>query len=291
MTVTVEVGAATRLYGVLGCPVRHTLSPVMQSAAFKECGIDACYLAFEVAPEDLGEAVRGAWKLGFGGLNLTVPHKVAGMALCRELDESAALTGAVNTLVRGEKGWKGYNTDAAGFVRAARQDLGFLPEEARALVYGTGGAARAAICGLAAGGVKHIYLAGRNFDSASALAGEFSERLKGASIKAVKEESVPELLGAGDLLASATPLGLKAGASWPWDLKRFSGGVLFYDMAYGHGPTPLQREASEAGFAAASGLSMLVWQGAEGFSLWTGLQPPVDVMKKAVLTQSGGVKR
>ncbi|TAL17737.1 shikimate dehydrogenase [bacterium] len=288
MTVTVEVGAATRLYCVLGCPVRHTLSPVMQSAALKSCGIDACYLAFEVEPEDLEEAVRGAWKLGFCGLNLTVPHKVAGMALCRELDESAALTGAVNTLVRGDKGWKGYNTDAAGFVRAVRQDLGFRPEKAKALVYGTGGAARAAICGLAAGGVKYIFVAGRSFDSASALAGEFSARLKGAAIKAVKEESAPKVLDAGDLLASATPLGLKAGSGWPWDLKRFAGGVLVYDMAYGQGPTPLQREAAEAGFAAASGLSMLVWQGAEGFSLWTGREPPVDVMKKAVLTHQAG---
>jgi shikimate dehydrogenase len=262
----------------------------MQSEAFKSLGIDACYLAFEVRPEDLAAAVEGAFRLGFGGLNLTVPHKIQAMPLCNSLDVSASLTGAVNTLVREEKGWKGYNTDGAGFARAVEDDLGFRPKESRALIYGTGGAARAAICGLAADGVKYIFISGRSYDSASALASELEKRLEGVAVNAVKEESAPEILGEGDLLASATPLGLKAGSSWPWDLKRFSAGVLVYDMAYGQGPTPLEKEALDAGLRAASGLSMLVLQGAAGFSLWTGRAAPVGVMARVVASQKGSGK-
>jgi shikimate dehydrogenase len=289
MSPVTGVGAGTRLYGVLGFPVRHSLSPRMQTAAFAALGLDACYLAFEVRAEDFDAAVDGAAKLGFGGLSVTVPHKERAFLAARERDVSAELIGAVNTLVplplSSGGGWKGYNTDAAGFVAALRGDLGFVPRGRRAAVLGAGGAARAAVVGLAAAGAGEILLANRNPARAEALVEELGPRVDkicGTKISAVAVADLPARLGAGDLLASSTPLGLDPSGRWPWPMGELPAGLLLYDMAYGPGRTSLEAQAREAGFTVSSGRRMLVMQGAEAFRLWTGLEPPVDVMEKAV---------
>ncbi len=276
------ISAKTALYGVVGSPVKHSLSPRMQTAAFAACGIDAVYLAFEVAPEGLAEALAGARALGFGGLNITVPHKEAAWRLATELDESARLSGAANTLVPIKGGWRGYNTDATGFVEAVRFELGFDPAGARVALIGAGGAARAAVAGMALAGAGKILVANRSFERADALVAELSRALGSSAIEAVLLDELPEKLEAGDLVASATPLGLYPDGRWPWELRRFSKGVKFYDMAYGERPTPLCTAAQTAGFEAAAGQRMLLCQGAQAFRLWTGHEPPVDVMQKAL---------
>lgn len=281
MTPVTGVGAGTRLYGVLGRPVRHSLSPVMQTAAFAALGLDACYLAFEVAPEDFEAAATGAAKLGFGGLNVTVPHKERAFRVALERDASALLTGAANTLVPHAGGWKGYNTDAAGFTASLRKDLGFEPSGRRAAILGAGGAARAAVAGLAEAGAREILLAARDRAKAEALCAELGPRVA-PRLTAVEIGDLPRRLEPGDLLASATPLGLDPAARWPWPLETLDRDVRLYDMAYAPGETGLERQARAAGFAAASGRGMLVMQGAEAFRLWTGLAPPVDVMEKAL---------
>lgn len=282
MSPVTGVTSRTRCFGIVGKPVRHTLSPAMQTAAFAAAGMDACYLAFEVSPDGLAAALAGAATLGFGGLNVTVPHKVAALSLAAERDPSAELTGAANTLAPAHGGWKAYNTDTHGFSAAVREEMRFDPRRGRAAIWGAGGAARAAIVGLAREGAHEILLTGRNIRRVSALAEELGPRLPGVTLLAVAAEELPERLAEGDLVASATPLGLDPAGRWPWELGRFAPGVLFYDMAYGPRGTPLERQAREAGFAAASGLKMLVLQGAEAFRIWTGRQAPTNAMERAL---------
>lgn len=275
------VTATTAAYGVLGWPVRHSLSPSMQTAAFSASSIDACYLAFEVSPDDFAAAVEGAYRLGFSGLNLTVPHKRAAFEAAVERDESAASTGAANTLVRCAGGWKAYNTDIDGFAGAVRDYLGFAAEGRTAALIGAGGASRAAIAALKSMGAARVVIAARDVAKAEALAVEFGGAAQG--VEAVELGEVPGLLSAGDLLASATPVGLDSAGEWPWPMEKFDRGVLVYDMAYVRGgETSLVLSAARAGLKAMSGKMMLVLQGARAFSLWTGRKPPVETMAAAL---------
>lgn len=275
------VTASTAAYGVVGWPIRHSLSPVMQAAAFNACGIDACYLAFEVGPADFSAAMDGAFRLGFSGLNVTVPHKRAAFELAVEKDVSAVETGAANTLVRCAAGWKAYNTDAYGFGVAVSKFLGFAPEGRTGVIIGAGGASRAGIAALKAMGTPRVLVAARNGEKAR----ELSEEFGGAScgVEAVSLEAVPELISAGDLLVSATPVGLDPAGEWPWPMEKFDRGVLVYDMAYLRGgETSLVKSAAACGLRAMSGRMMLVLQGAKAFSLWTGREAPVDAMVGAL---------
>lgn len=275
--------AATRLFGLLGHPVAHSLSPAMQNAAFRAVGLDACYLAFDVPPGALPDALRGARILGAGGLNVTVPHKEAALRLAAEIDPDAALVGAANTLVPASGGWKAFNTDVAGFLRALTEDLGFRAEGRRAVLVGAGGAARAAAVGLLNSGIQEILVLNRNKERAEKLAADLSDAVGGNRITPGGLEDARACgLAPGDLVVSATPLGLHAEARWPWSLSRFAAGTLFYDMAYGRAETPLVEQARDEGFRAASGRRMLLYQGAAAFSLWTGHAAPIAVMEEAL---------
>lgn len=275
--------AATRLYGVLGHPVAHSLSPLFQNAAFRALGLDACYLAFDVAPGALPIALGGLRAAGAGGLNVTVPHKEQALALAAEADGAALRAGAANTLVPCPGGWRAYNTDIAGFLRAVEEEVGFRPPGRRALLLGAGGAARGAAVGLLQAGIQEILVANRNRARAEKLASDLVEGAGGNRVT-VAELGGPGgyALGAGDLVVSATPAGLAAEARWPWPLAAFAPGVAFFDMAYGPGETPLVDQARRAGFRAASGRRMLLHQGAAAFELWTGAQAPLAAMEEAL---------
>jgi shikimate dehydrogenase len=212
-----------------------------------------------------------------------VPHKRAALAFAVERDPLAAAAGAANTLVPAAGGWRAHNTDVQGFVRALDRDLDFRARGRRCLVLGAGGAARAAAVGLLAEGAQEILIANRNGERAEALTRELTDDAGISRLRAVGLEDGPELLRAGDLLVSATPLGLDPRGCWPWELRRFASGVAVYDMAYRRdGETSLVRAARAVGFRAASGLAMLLYQGALAFSLWTGLEAPVAAMERAL---------
>ncbi len=278
-----RVSASTASYAVVGHPVAHSLSPAMQGAAFRACGIDACYHAFDVAPDRLAQALAGARALGFRGLNLTVPHKQAALALARSADAGAELVGAANTLVPEGDGWRAHNTDVEGFLKAVWQDLSFAPRGRRCVVLGAGGAARAAVVALARSEAQEIRVLNRNRERAEELVRDLRPRLGTDALSAGVLERAPEQLGPGDLVVSATPVGLDPHGSWPWEMGRAPQGVLVYDMAYRPGgETPLVRQARDAGLRAASGLSMLLWQGALAFRLWTGREAPLEEMEGAL---------
>ncbi|MDW7709321.1 MAG: shikimate dehydrogenase [Deferrisomatales bacterium] len=275
--------ARTRLFGLVGHPVSHSLSPAMQNAAFRAGGLDAAYAAFDVAPEALGEALAGARALGFGGLNVTVPHKERALALAVEAAPAAARAGAANTLVSVPGGWRAHNTDGAGLVAALRSELRLDPTGRTCLILGAGGAARGAALGLLEAGAQEILLANRNEDRAAALARELNRRCRTRRFASVPLGEAPERLGPEGLLVSATPLGLGPGNRWPWEIERFARGTVAYDLAYrAEAETPLVTQARERGLRAASGLSMLLHQGALAFTLWTGGPAPLAAMGRAL---------
>lgn len=274
----------TALYGVLGHPVGHSRSPAMQNAAFAALGVDAAYLALPVPPERLAEAVRGAHALGFQGLNVTVPHKQAVLALCASVDDTAAAVGAVNTLRRVAGGWEGFNTDAPACL-ALLQAAG-LARGARALLAGAGGAARAAAWALVHAGAA-LRVAARRPEAARELAAAFGRAtLPGVPApQAVPWADLGAEASAADVLVNGTSIGLGgrdetclAGIS-PRD------GQIVVDFVYGE--TDLARRARSAGARLVTGEQLLVRQGALAFTLWTGRPAPEAVMTAAVARAAG----
>ncbi|HSH71119.1 MAG TPA: hypothetical protein VK997_14455, partial [Deferrisomatales bacterium] len=191
--------------------------------------------------------------------------------------------GAANTLCPVAGGWKAFNTDVEGLLRALRQELRFAPEGRRCAILGAGGAARAAVVGLAGRGAQEIRVTNRNEGRAEALVRELAPLLGRDVLRAVPQKGALEGLEPGSLLVSATPLGLSAHGRWPWAPVELPAGLLVFDMAYRRGgETPLVEQARGAGLAAASGRAMLLHQGALAFELWTGIAPPLGVMETAL---------
>ena len=261
------------LCGLIGWPARRSLSPAMHNAAFAAVGLDGVYLCFEVPPERLRCAVEGVAALGFRGCNVTVPHKEAALSACGRLDAEARRLGAVNTLSFADGTVIGHNTDGAGFLRALRGELGFDPAGARVTILGAGGAARAVVGTLALAGAESITVAARTLGRAEVLV----ESLALASGRTVPwaEREVRAAIAQADLVVSCLPpeapqLGLEA----------LPAGAAVLDVVYDR-ETALLQAARGVGARAASGLEMLVQQGALAFELWTGQAAPVDAMRAA----------
>lgn len=280
---------STRLVGVLGWPIAHSVSPPMHNAAFGALGLDWCYVPLATAPERLGDAVRGLRALGFIGANATVPHKQALLSLVDELTPAARAIGAVNTLAVRPDGILGHNTDAAGFLQALR-GAGFDPQSCRALLLGAGGAAHSVAYALASVGAS-VTILNRTPERAEALVAALRQALPSAdlSAKTLERATLAALTGV-DLVVNATTLGMwpeVEASPWPEDTP-FPARALCYDLVYNPRETRLMRQAREAGARACDGLTMLVHQGAEAFALWTERQPPVDVMLAACERLLGG---
>ncbi len=284
------LSAETELVGLIGHPVEHSLSPIMHNAAFEKKGLDYVYLAFNVPPDRLEEAVFGARALGIVGLNVTIPHKVAVMDLCDELDRDAELVGAVNTLKFSEDSIEGYNTDGEGFLRALREKTGFEPKGAKCVVLGAGGAARAVVFKLGDEGASEIIVANRTPEKAVKLAEEVSEKL-GVEARGIRldREALEEELMEADLLVDATPVGMYPNVEEPplVTADMMHPDLIVNDLVYNPPKTRLLEEAEKAGATPVSGVGMLVHQGALAFEIWTGEEAPVDVMRRAVLEALG----
>lgn len=274
--------AATQLLALLGHPVGHSRSPAIHTAAIEALGLDAAYLAFDVAPDALGDAVAGLRALGARGANLTVPHKQAVIPLLDAVEPSAAAIGAVNTIVRDGARLVGANTDAPGLVRSLA-DAGFDTAGAHVLVVGAGGAARAAAVGLAEAGAAHVTVAARRLDAAEALAGSLAVP---APVRAVELGALP--LGQVDLLVQATSatMGLDAddGFARALGLERLPDHATVIDLVYAPLETTVLRAARARGLRAVDGLGMLVWQAALAFERWLGVAPPIAAMRAAALS-------
>jgi len=274
----------TRLTGIIGSPIGHSLSPVMHNAAFAALGLDWVYVPFAVAPENLPEAVAGLAALGIVGYNVTIPHKVAVIPLLDRISPEAELAGAVNVVKLEDGLLTGYNTDGSGLLAALALEFGFAPAGSRVLVLGAGGAARAAAAALARAGVCELTLANRTAAGAKALAGTLAAKLPGTAFQVVGLERLAqrEFLAGFDLIVNTTSVGMAQDAFAGLSLAGLKSGLAVYDMVYAPPVTPLMQEAARSGVPSANGLGMLVAQGEAAFAIWTGRTPPEGVMARAL---------
>lgn len=279
----------------------------MHNAAFAALGLNWRYLAFEVNPKNLRAAIEGAKAMNFAGLNLTVPHKLLALEMMDQLDESAKIWGAVNTIKfeknkDGKVFSRGFNTDADGFIRAIKEEFTWTEDGLRgasALILGAGGAASTAALRLVQEEIDSIYLANRTADNARQLANKIIVKFPDYKIvetsdkKAVVESSHGKKVhivnnysfGPAEIVINATSLGLKPDDQLPEEFLNWlktKHPKRVYDMIYRPAETKLLAAAKNAGCKTANGLGMLLYQGAKAFEIWTGKPAPLDVMRRAL---------
>lgn len=265
--------AGTAVAGVIGSPVRHSLSPALHNAALRALGLDWAYLAFEVAAGDAPAAIAGARALGLRGLSVTMPHKQAAFALAEPADEAVRWLLAANTLVFLPEGVRAHDTDGPGLLdalAAAEVDVAGR----RCAILGAGGAARAVARALHGAGAAALTVWARRPEAAGWVADLGGTPAAGAA----------DAAAGADLLVNATPVGMAgvAGAELPLDPGVLRPGQVVVDLVYEPRETPLLRAAAAAGARVMNGLPMLVHQAARQFELWTGLPAPLDAMWAAV---------
>jgi shikimate dehydrogenase len=275
--------AHTALAGVLGYPVRHSLSPAMHNAAFHALGLNWVYLAFEVAPDRLAQAIAGMRGLGIRGLNLTIPHKEAVVPLLDGLTDAAQHIGAVNTLFWEGERLIGDNTDAAGFLRAL-YEVGVPPLGQTVLVLGAGGAARAVVYALRTQGCA-VWIANRSRERAEALAAAFGC----AGIVSLERDALTQVAAHVDGVVNCTSLGMEPHTDMtpPLPVEALPADAWVCDLVYRPLQTRLLQAAAARGLTTIDGLGMLVHQGALAFERWTGSPAPVNVMRMAALCALG----
>lgn len=276
----------TKNVGVIGYPIEHSLSPVLQNAAIEKAELDYAYIAMPVKPEDLRDAVRGMRALGFRGINVTIPHKTEIMQYLDEIDEDAKIIGAVNTVVNTDGYLKGYNTDVIGSIDALyHHDVEI--KGMHVVLFGAGGAARAIIWGLLKAGAAQVTLGVRNVPKVQPVAEYFSNFLKeGQSLKLFNwnDEGFEEFLKTADILINTTPLGMapKVDAAPPVKWEAVKPGAFAYDIIYTPAKTRFLKDAEAHGCAILNGEEMLAGQGAAAFKLWTDVEPELSVMTEAL---------
>lgn len=264
-------------------PIAHSLSPAVHNAAFSHLGLDWVYVAFAVDRGGGGGAVAAMRTLGLGGLSVTMPLKAEVAAAVDGLADEARRLGAANAVVRDGDRLIGHSTDGQGFLDALRHDAGFDPGGRRCVVIGAGGAGRAAILALARAGASEVVVVNRSPEraaQAAALAG-------GVRVGTIADAAD------GDLVVNATPIGMTSGGLAPgsgpddptggpwWAAERMGPGQLFVELSYDPAVTPQMALAASRGVSVLGGVGMLVHQAARALALWTGLDPPVKVMRAA----------
>ncbi|MBI5343951.1 MAG: shikimate dehydrogenase, partial [Deltaproteobacteria bacterium] len=283
-----RITGQTKITGIFGDPVGHTLSPSMHNAAFEALGLDWVYVPFHVRAKpasSLKEAVFAVRSLDMAGVNVTIPHKEKVIRYLDDVDEAARHIGAVNTIVNRDGRLVGHNTDGAGYLLSLREETGFIVKGKNIVVIGAGGAARAVLYSILAAGPSSVVIANRTIKRADTLAAEFRERFKAVDMKTVElRKGIVERRSSGaDLLVNTTSLGMTGFDALDIGVDALSPEAVVSDAVYRPLETGLLRRAREQGLKIHCGLGMLVRQGALSFELWTGEKAPLDVMRKAAL--------
>lgn len=282
------INGKTQLVGLIGWPVSHSFSPAMHNAALKALGLNWVYVPLPVPPSRVGDALRGLKALGFQGVNVTVPHKQAVMPFLDEISPAAKAIGAVNTILVEEETGRllGHNTDWRGFM-ADLEALNVAVAGRDCLILGAGGSARAVVYGLQQAGAR-IGLLARRVEQAQQLAAGMQD---GSLVGSWPLAALGEIIGAltSPLIVNTTPLGMSpfiAGSPWS-DEVPFPRGSFIYDLVYNPRQTTLMSQALTAGCQTSNGLGMLLRQGAASLALWSGLDPDLALMEKALEEAKG----
>jgi len=274
--------SSTKMLFVIGHPVSHSISPPIHNRVIRKLGLDAVYLSLEVTNGLLSSFINLVRLNKVVGFNVTIPHKVVVASLLDRLDESAELTGCVNTVRVRNSVLEGFNTDVKGVEKPLKQ-AGFRGG-GDAVVFGAGGGARAAVMALLSMGCK-VTVLNRSMERALSLKKHFAE--KGFAVEAYGLNEAPAFLSKADVVVNATPVGMN---SWetPFSARFLKKGQVLLDMVYTPHPTRLVKEASEKGVVSIPGVEMLVHQAAESFEIWFGIEPPLDEMMDEALRRLGG---
>ena len=270
-------------FAVLGKPIAHSLSPKMHNAAFEVLRernpqfAGYRYFRFEIAPEELAEALPLFFEKNFHGLNLTIPHKVDALPLLKKISPEAEIIGAANTLVRDDSlgGWRGENTDGRGFARAAEMQLGTKLAGTHLVLLGAGGAARAVAATALTQNCAAITIINRSRERAEELIADLKKHFPKKEVSYLSPGIIEYLPDGQSLVVNATSLGLKPDDASPFPPERLQSGTAVYDTTYGAHTSRLVVAARERTLPAADGRSMLAWQGALAFELWTSV-PAAD---------------
>ncbi|GAB4334903.1 MAG: shikimate dehydrogenase [Dehalococcoidia bacterium] len=279
----------TRIAGIIGHPVAHSLSPVFQQAAFDHSGLDVRYEAWDTPVHRLAGRVDGLRRPEVLGANVTIPHKEAVLPLLDELGDQSTRVGAVNTIVNRDGRLYGFNTDGRGFVTALLHESAFRAEGRSFLLIGAGGAARGIAFALAEARAARVAIANRTTMRAEQLARDVASVATGTVVEAVGID-VP--LPTFDCIVNCTSVGMEGTgteAKLPRPLEGARPGVLAVDIVYKPADTAFLRAARASGLRTLGGLPMLIYQGALSFELWTGMAAPVDVMFQAARRALGAL--
>ncbi|MEE8346530.1 MAG: shikimate dehydrogenase [Dehalococcoidia bacterium] len=282
----------TKYVGVIGYPLKESLSPAFQQAAFDHLGLDVRYEAWPTPPDRLAETVDGLRAPDRLGANVTIPHKEAVLPLLDDIDELSRRVGAVNTIVNRDGRLYGHNTDVGGFLGALREDGRFDPAGARVLVAGAGGVARAVAVALIKAEAGSVTFINPPFPLAAKLVEDMTPHAGRTELHALPDVYASWVAAARGcrLLINCTPVGM-AGTQEekdsPVSIELIPSGALVFDLVYNPVKTPLMIAAEKRGARVVGGLHMLVYQGAESFRLWTGAEAPRDVMRKAARAALG----
>lgn len=271
-----------KIYGLIGYPVKHSLSPIMHNATFKALGINAEYKLFEKRPEELGYFLHSLSKENIYGLNVTIPYKEVVLKYLQWKSPEVKFTDAVNVIIVKDKNYlEGWNTDGIGFHRHLTMDLKFNPLGKSVVVLGAGGAAKAIINQLARHGAKNITIYDIDNDKSLNLAAKINKEFP--KCNAIASDSIEKLdIKNADLLINATPIGMKGDDPCLVDPDSLHPSLLVYDLIYNPPETKILKLAKQKGAPISNGLGMLLYQGVRSFELWTGQKAPVEVMRKAL---------
>ncbi len=275
-----NIDARTKLVGLLGYPLGHSLSPIMQNTAFKRMGLNFLYIPLETEGKDLSYVIDGIKRMNFSGFNITIPYKIRMMEYMDELDDLARAIGAINTVVISKGRMKGYNTDGYGFVRSFEEGTGLSVRGRRIFLIGSGGAARAIAITLAARGVGRIYICNRTEKRAIELSLSINQHISQCSLGIPMDRNeIKKVLKDVDVVINTTSVGMyPQNQDTPLDIGLVPADATVCDIIYNPPETMLLKGAIEKGCRTLNGLAMLVYQGAEAFKLWTGVEAPVKDM-------------
>jgi shikimate dehydrogenase len=275
----------TKLLGVIGDPIEHSLSPVMHNAAIRELGLDYVYVPLPVKKEDLNKAIAGFEAIGLIGFNITIPHKQAIIPFLSEISPAAQMVGAINTVWRTEEGWSGTNTDVEGFI-APLKALSRDWQKITPVILGNGGAARAVVAGLSQLGCSRLQVVGRDRQKLEQFKQSWQNLPVYDSITVHSWTDLPELISESELLVNTTPVGMYPDVERsPIDgaaLEQLQPEAIAYDLIYTPNPTQFLKLASQQGAIAIDGLEMLVQQGAAALQIWLQQPVPVEVMRQSL---------
>jgi shikimate dehydrogenase len=266
----VRITGTTKLAGVIGWPIEHSLSPAMHNAAYEELGLDWVYVPLAIGDEiGLRRVVAAIRSLPFVGFNVTMPYKIEMLDLCDEVATAAQMAGAVNTVQVVDGRLVGYNTDGRGMLESLVDGAGFAPEGKRVVLLGCGGAAGAALVAFILGKAASVTVVSRDLTRARELVTRVESHMKTVEATCTTFEGAEQAVRDADLIVNATPVGMRAGDGSPVSAEWLSPGQVVLDMVYGGaGPTQLVADARAAGAVALDGLGMLVGQGAIAVDIW-----------------------